>query len=129
MCRIPEPRVDADVPFRPKDEEIVRAGHEEAAGELGRGAIAVEKVDHGQLIHVRLSQIAVGRERLGISSIDPLGDGDVIDIDIPDRKLNVKLSDQEIKKRLKDRKIPERKLTPLLESYREKFAGINCYGR
>ena len=31
--------------------------------------------------------------------------------------------------RLKDTKIPERKLTPLLESYREKFAGINCYGK
>ena len=62
-------------------------------------------------------------------AIGAIRDGDVIDIDIPDRKLNVKLSDQEIKKRLKDRKIPERKLTPLLESYREKFAGINCYGR
>jgi len=60
-------------------------------------------------------------------AIGAIRDGDVIDIDIPNRKLNVKLSEQEIKKRLKVTKIPERKLTPLLESYREKFAGINCY--
>jgi dihydroxy-acid dehydratase len=61
-------------------------------------------------------------------AIGAIRDGDVIDIDIPNRKLNVKLSDQEIKKRLEDTKIPERELTPLLESYREKFTGINCYG-
>ncbi|MBW1797383.1 MAG: dihydroxy-acid dehydratase [Deltaproteobacteria bacterium] len=62
-------------------------------------------------------------------AIGAIRDGDVIDIDIPNRTLNVKLSDEEINERLKDTKIPERKLTPLLESYRDKFAGINCYGQ
>jgi dihydroxy-acid dehydratase len=62
-------------------------------------------------------------------AIGAIRDGDVIDIDIPNRKLNVRLSDEEIKERLKDIKIPERELTPLLESYREKFKGINCYGK
>ena len=46
-------------------------------------------------------------------------DGDIIEIDIPNRKLNVKLSDQEIKERLKNIKIPKRKLTPFLEKYRK----------
>jgi len=62
-------------------------------------------------------------------AIGAIRDGDVISIDIPNRKLNVKLSDQEIKERLESTKIPVRKLTPLLESYRDKFTGINCYGR
>jgi dihydroxy-acid dehydratase len=61
--------------------------------------------------------------------IGAIKDGDIIEIDIPNRKLNVKLSDAEIKERLKNAQIPERKLTPLLESYRKKFAGINCYGK
>ena len=61
----------------------------------------------------------------------PIGvirDGDVIEIDIPKRRLNVQLSEAEIKERLKHLKIPERDLTPLLEHYREKFKGVNCYG-
>ena len=62
-------------------------------------------------------------------AIGAIMDGDVIDIDIPNRKLNVKLSDEKIKERLEDTKIPERELTPLLESYRDKFEGINCYGK
>jgi len=62
-------------------------------------------------------------------AIGAIKDGDIIDIDIPNRKLNVKLSDGEIKERLKTARIPERELTPLLESYRKKFTGINCYGR
>jgi len=62
-------------------------------------------------------------------AIGAIEDGDIIEIDIPKRTLNVKLSDAEIKKRLKNAKIPERKLTPLLESYRKKFTGINCYGK
>ena len=61
--------------------------------------------------------------------IGAIKDGDMIEIDIPNRKLNIKLSDVEIKERLKNVKVPERKLTPLLESYRKKFTGINCYGR
>ena len=61
-------------------------------------------------------------------AIGAIRDGDIIEIDIPDRKLNVKLSDAEINERLKTVTAPERKLTPLLESYRKKFMGVNCYG-
>ncbi len=60
--------------------------------------------------------------------IGAIQDGDIIEIDIPNRMLNVKLSDVEIKERLRKVKAPERKLTPLLESYRKKFTGVNCYG-
>ena len=45
-------------------------------------------------------------------------DGDIIEIDIPNRKLNIKLS-EEIKSRLREVKPPKRKLTPLLKRYRE----------
>jgi len=62
-------------------------------------------------------------------AIGAIQDGDIIEIDIPNRKLAVQLSDKEIKERLKNVKAPERKLTPLLESYRKKFLGINCYGK
>jgi dihydroxy-acid dehydratase len=61
-------------------------------------------------------------------TIGAIKDGDIIEIDIPNRKLNVKLSDYELKKRLEWVKAPERKLTPLMVSYREKFTGVNCYG-
>ncbi len=40
----------------------------------------------------------------------------------------MKLSDSELEKWLKRVKAPERKLTPLMVSYREKFTGSNCYG-
>ncbi len=62
----------------------------------------------------------------------PIGavkDGDVIEIDVPKRKLNVKLSDAEIKHRLKEIQAPKRKMTHLLEAYRNKFKGKNCYGK
>ncbi len=61
-------------------------------------------------------------------AIGAIRDGDIIEIDIPNRKLNVRLSEVEIKERLKEVEAPERKLTPLLESYRNKFTGVNCYG-
>jgi dihydroxy-acid dehydratase len=61
-------------------------------------------------------------------AIGAIKDGDIVEIDIPNRKLNVKISDSKLKKRLKWVKAPERKLTPLMVSYREKFTGINCYG-
>ena len=61
--------------------------------------------------------------------IGAIKDGDIIEIDIPNRKLNVKLSDAEIKERLKNAQIPERRTTPLLESYRKAFMGINCYSK
>jgi len=62
-------------------------------------------------------------------AIGAIKDGDIIEIDIPNRKLNVRLSDAEIKERLEKVEVPERKLTPLLESYRKKFTGVNCYGK
>ena len=46
-----------------------------------------------------------------------LKDGDIIEIDMPARKLNVKLSDDEIKKRLKIWKRPEKPLTGYLKRY------------
>lgn len=62
-------------------------------------------------------------------AIGAIKDGDVIEIDIPNRKLQVQLSDAEIQARLKDVAVPERKLTPLLDAYRQKYAGLNCYGK
>jgi len=60
--------------------------------------------------------------------IGAIKEGDVIEIDIPKRSLNVRLSDAEINERLKRVRFPERDLTPLLEYYREKFRGKDCYG-
>lgn len=51
-------------------------------------------------------------------TIATLRDGDIIEIDIPNRILNVKLSDEEIKKRAENLVIPERKLTPFLKKFR-----------
>jgi len=62
-------------------------------------------------------------------AIGAIKDGDIIEIDIPNRSLNVKLEDAEINRRLKDLKQPERSLTPFLETYRKTFTGINCYGK
>lgn len=60
--------------------------------------------------------------------IGALRDGDMIEIDIPRRTLNARVSNEEMKRRLECLRAPERNLTPLLESYRKKFMGINCYG-
>jgi dihydroxy-acid dehydratase len=62
-------------------------------------------------------------------AIGAIKDGDVIEIDIPNRKLQVQLSDEEIQARLKSLTVPERKLTSLLDAYRQKYAGLNCYGK
>ena len=73
----------------------------------------------------------VGHVEMEAFNGGPIGaivDGDIIEIDIPNRRLNVKLSDREIQDRLKDIRPPERDLTPLLRHYREKFKGVNCYG-
>ncbi len=63
-------------------------------------------------------------------AIAAVQDGDTVEIDIPNRRLNVRLTDAEIEERLKSvkAKAPERSLTPLLKAYRERFAGVNCYG-
>ena len=61
--------------------------------------------------------------------IGAIRDGDIIEIDIPARTLDVRLEQEEIAKRLKEVKFPERELTPLLKAYRERFKGVNCYGK
>ena len=61
--------------------------------------------------------------------IGAIRDGDIIDIDIPKRALNVRLGEAEITDRLKTVRPPERRLTPLLAAYRERFSSRNCYGR
>jgi dihydroxy-acid dehydratase len=71
----------------------------------------------------------VEQEAYNGGAIGAIRDGDLIEIDIPNRSLNVRLSDAELKKRLKHVKAPERTLTPLLLAYREKFTGVNCYGQ
>jgi dihydroxy-acid dehydratase len=62
-------------------------------------------------------------------AIGAIQDGDIIEIDIPGKSLNVRLRDGEIKERVTYLKKPERRLTPLLESYRRRYSGVNCYGR
>jgi len=62
-------------------------------------------------------------------AIGAIKDGDVIEIDVPARKLNVKISDDEIAKRLKIMEAPERKMTPFLAKFRKNFTGKNCYGK
>jgi len=71
----------------------------------------------------------VEMEAFNGGAIGAIRNGDIITIDIPHRVLNVQLSDEEIAERQKELKAPERQLTPLLESYRKKFLGMNCYGR
>jgi dihydroxy-acid dehydratase len=70
----------------------------------------------------------VEMEAFNGGAIGAIRDGDVIEINVPDRTLNVRLSDREIGERLKGTRAPERELTPLLKSYRQKFLGKNCYG-
>jgi len=62
-------------------------------------------------------------------AIGTIRDGDIIDIDIPNRSLNVRLADEKIKERQKETEIPDREMTSLLAHYRSKFKGINCYGK
>jgi dihydroxy-acid dehydratase len=59
-------------------------------------------------------------------AIGAVRDGDVIDIDIPNRKLNVRLTEEDIQSRLKTLKAPERTLTPLLRSFRKQFSKPTC---
>ena len=56
-------------------------------------------------------------------------DGDVIDIDVPGRRLNVRLTPEDIERRLKESLPPAREVTPLLQSFRERVQGLNCYGK
>ena len=60
----------------------------------------------------------VSPEAYAGGTIGIVKNGDIIEIDIPKRKLNLKLSAAEITKRKKNLKIPHRTLTPLMEKYR-----------
>jgi dihydroxy-acid dehydratase len=71
----------------------------------------------------------VEMEAFNGGAIGAVRDGDMIDIHIPDRTMNVRLGEDEIQERLKTTKPPERMLTPLLAFYRHSFQGINCYGK
>jgi dihydroxy-acid dehydratase len=62
-------------------------------------------------------------------AIGVVKDGDIVEIDIPGRLLRVHLNSEEIQERLKAVTPPERKLTPLLASYRQKYRSVNCYGK
>ncbi len=73
----------------------------------------------------------IGHVEMEAYNRGPLGavrDGDWIEIDVPGRKLNVRLSEEEIKARLSGTTPPKRVLTSMLESYRKKFTEVNCYG-
>ena len=70
----------------------------------------------------------VEMEAFNGGAIGGVRDGDIITINIPERILRVNLSDDEIAARLKETRVPKRRLTTLLESYRKKFLGKNCYG-
>ncbi len=70
----------------------------------------------------------VEMEAFNGGAIGAIRNGDVIEIDIPKRSLNVRVSDRVLKERLEEQTPPERELTPLLASYRKKFLGRNCYG-
>ncbi len=54
--------------------------------------------------------------------IAAIRDGDIIEISVPNRTLNVKLSDEEIAERLKTAQAPERKMTSVLERYRDMYS-------
>lgn len=62
-------------------------------------------------------------------AIGAIRDGDIIDIDIPHRQLNVRLNENQIKERLGSTVTPERQVTPLLKHFRRTFKGVNCYGK
>lgn len=78
------------------------------------------------------SGLCVGHVEMEAFNGGPVGaicDGDIIEIDVPARKINVRLTPAEIRDRLSALKVPERKLTRMLSSFRKAYTGINCYGR
>ena len=52
-------------------------------------------------------------------------EGDIIKIDIPGRRLDIDISDQEIERRLKNVKIKKKKLTGVLKRYTENVSSAN----
>jgi len=62
-------------------------------------------------------------------AIAAIRDGDIIDIDVTARKLDVRLSPAQIRDRLSAVDVPERKLPRMLATFRKAYTGINCYGK
>jgi dihydroxy-acid dehydratase len=56
-------------------------------------------------------------------------DGDIIELDIPNRMIHLKVDSKVIQERKENLKPPQRETTPLLERYREKYKKMDCYGR
>ena len=52
-------------------------------------------------------------------------DGDIVEIDIPARKISLNISEKEMEKRLKDAKAPEKELTGVLRKYRSLVSGTS----
>ncbi len=61
--------------------------------------------------------------------IGAIQNGDIVEIDIPKRSLNVKLTQEQIDQRIGKANPPERKLTSFLKKYRQSYTGIDCYGK
>lgn len=59
----------------------------------------------------------VSPEAYEAGPIAAVEEGDIIEIDVPNRKINVKLSEEELKKRLTKFQLPKRKLTGVLARY------------
>lgn len=57
-------------------------------------------------------------------AIGVIKNGDIVEIDIPKRKLNVKLTSAEIKRRLKTIKIPKRQVTPMMIKFRQEYSTL-----
>lgn len=71
----------------------------------------------------------VEMEAFNGGAIGAIQDGDIIEIDVPRRKMDVRLSEAQIRQRLAAAVIPERKTTPMLEYFRRAYSGVNCYGK
>jgi len=71
----------------------------------------------------------VEMEAFNGGAIGAVRNGDIIEIDIPARKLNVRVEDEELQGRMQKSRPPERALTPLLKTFRKSYLGFNCYGK
>ncbi len=71
----------------------------------------------------------VEMEAFNGGAIGAIQDGDIIEIDVPRRKMDVRLSEDQIRQRLAAVAVPERKTTPMLEYFRRAYSGVNCYGK
>ena len=74
----------------------------------------------------------IGHVEMEAYNEGPIGavrDGDVIEIDVPGRRLEVRLTPEEIERRVGESRPPSREVTPLLRSFREKYRNLNCYGK